>query len=171
MAKPLDIPGIHEESTTTTNLDEDLGNILQQMTNELPSSNGTSLNYMGYEDMTNEQSLQKLHVHAGPGNTILTLTDHAGRVLVNTSGGLAGFKKAQRGQPEAAYQATQLLLKKCQEKNLVINNLEILLNGFGSGREVVFRAVKALTDWKISRITDATPIAFNGCRPKKARRL
>ncbi|RKP07725.1 hypothetical protein THASP1DRAFT_16647 [Thamnocephalis sphaerospora] len=121
--------------------------------------------------VVSEAAVHTLHVHASPNNTILTLTDHAGRVLINCSGGTAGFRKAQRSGPEAAYQATQQLVTRVSERGLNVTSLHLKLNGFGPGRESVFRAIRVVSDWDITRISDATPVAFNGCRPRKARRL
>ncbi|KAJ1745803.1 hypothetical protein LPJ77_004303 [Coemansia sp. RSA 2523] len=112
-----------------------------------------------------------LHVHATSNNTILSLTDANGRVIVNSSGGLVGFKKAQRAGFEAAYQATASVANTVKERDIFVKNVEIRLRGFGAGRDAAFKAVGSLTNWNICAITDVTPIPFNGCRPKKARRL
>ncbi|KAI9595126.1 hypothetical protein BDF19DRAFT_385570 [Syncephalis fuscata] len=112
-----------------------------------------------------------LHVNATPNNTIITLTDNNGQVLINCSGGTAGFRKAQRSGPEAAYQATQQLVNKVSERGIKIAGLHLKLNGFGPGREAVYRALRVVSDWELVRISDATPIPFNGCRPRKKRRL
>jgi small subunit ribosomal protein S11 len=112
-----------------------------------------------------------LHVHAGPGNTILTLTSDMGKTLVATSGGTAGFKKSHRGGAEAAFQACQQLVQKTKDKHVNVASLSVRLKGFGAGREATFRALRALTEWKIVRMTDVTPIPFSGCRSKKERRL
>ncbi|KAJ2355719.1 hypothetical protein GGF43_002520 [Coemansia sp. RSA 2618] len=112
-----------------------------------------------------------LHVHASSNNTILSLTDLNGRVIVNSSGGLVGFKKAQRAGFEAAYQATASIANTVKEKGIVVRRVEIRLRGFGAGRDAAFKAVNSLTNWNVSAVSDVTPIPFNGCRPKKARRL
>ncbi|KAJ1678784.1 hypothetical protein EV182_003362 [Spiromyces aspiralis] len=112
-----------------------------------------------------------LHVHASANNTILSLTDHKGKVLINTSGGSVGFKKSQRGGFEAAYQAAVKITEKAQEAGIGVRYLEMRFKGFGPGRNASFKAVRSVTNWEIVRVTDATPIPFNGCRPKKARRL
>ncbi|KAJ2617032.1 DEAH-box ATP-dependent RNA helicase prp43 [Coemansia sp. RSA 1365] len=112
-----------------------------------------------------------LHVHASSNNTIVSLTDANGRVFFNSSGGQVGFRKAQRSGFEAAYQATASIANKARDKDIRIRSLEIRLRGFGTGRDAAFKAVTTLTSWPISTVTDVTPIPFNGCRPKKARRL
>ncbi|KAJ1950841.1 hypothetical protein FBU59_000489 [Linderina macrospora] len=112
-----------------------------------------------------------LHVHASSNNTILSLTDSNGRVIVNASGGTVGFKKAQRAGFEPAYQATVHVANAVREKAIPVNKVELRLKGFGAGRDAVFKAVHSVTNWAVCRVVDTTPVPFNGCRPKKARRL
>ncbi|KAF9410873.1 hypothetical protein BGZ94_001495 [Podila epigama] len=112
-----------------------------------------------------------LHIHATMNNTILTLTDSAGDPITTQSAGSAGFKKSARSGPEAGYQAMVKLIEKVEEKNVNIISLHVLMNGFGPGRDSAFKAIRAKTAWDIKRISDTTPIPFNGCRPPKARRL
>lgn len=117
------------------------------------------------------QSPHQLHINATFNNTIITLTRPNGAPLVTTSGGSAGFKKAARSGYEAAHQAAIQLLEKMNAKNLQVPNIHIVLKGFGPGRDAAFKALVSGSPWNVKRITDATPIPFGGCRPKKARRL
>ncbi|KAF9975184.1 hypothetical protein BGZ73_001257 [Actinomortierella ambigua] len=112
-----------------------------------------------------------LHIHASMNNTILTLTDATGVPIANTSAGAAGLKKSQRSGPEAGYQAMCKMIEKVQEKNVHITSLHVLLKGIGPGRDAAFKAITTKTSWDIKRISDTTPIPFNGCRPPKPRRL
>ncbi|KAI8992114.1 hypothetical protein BDF20DRAFT_848362 [Mycotypha africana] len=111
-----------------------------------------------------------IHVNVSPNNTIITLTRPNGSPLITTSGGSAGFKKAARSGYEAAHQAALQLLEKINTKNIRVNNVNIILKGFGPGRDAAYKAL-ATANWNIKRITDATPVPFGGCRPKKQRRL
>ncbi|KAG0229742.1 hypothetical protein B0O80DRAFT_418926 [Mortierella sp. GBAus27b] len=112
-----------------------------------------------------------LHIHASMNNTILTLTDSNGDPITTQSAGSAGLKKSARSGPEAGYQAMAKMIEKVEEKNVHIQTLHVLMKGFGPGRDSAFKAIRAKTNWDIKRITDTTPIPFNGCRPPKARRL
>ncbi|KAG0364422.1 hypothetical protein BC939DRAFT_417196 [Gamsiella multidivaricata] len=112
-----------------------------------------------------------LHIHASMNNTIITLTDSNGDPITTQSGGSAGFKKSARSGPEAGYQAMTKLIEKVDEKNVQIQTLHVLMKGFGPGRDSAFKAIRAKTNWDIKRISDTTPIPFNGCRPPKQRRL
>lgn len=64
-----------------------------------------------------------------------------------------------------------------QDKGLTaeIQQLEVVLRGFGAGREAVTKALLGtegrLLRNKVSKVTDATRLKFGGTRSKKPRRL
>ena len=58
--------------------------------------------------------------------------------------------------------------KKAQEHG--VKTLEVEVQGPGSGRESALRAL-AVMGFNITQIRDVTPIAHNGCRPPKRRRV
>ena len=91
------------------------------------------------------------------------------------SAGNLGFKKAQRGTYDAAYQLASHVFAKLEEKRIRPKSLEVVLRDFGEGREA---AVKALLGTEgrnlkgaITRVTDATRLKFGGTRSKAPRRL
>lgn len=51
-----------------------------------------------------------------------------------------------------------------------VKNLEVRIKGPGPGRESAVRALNA-AGFKITSITDVTPVPHNGCRPPKKRRI
>jgi small subunit ribosomal protein S11 len=51
-----------------------------------------------------------------------------------------------------------------------MKNLEVNVKGPGPGRESTVRALNNL-GFKITNISDVTPIPHNGCRPPKKRRV
>ena len=53
---------------------------------------------------------------------------------------------------------------------VTIDSLEVEVQGPGSGRESALRALSAV-GFTITAIRDVTPIAHNGCRPAKRRRV
>ncbi|ORZ17760.1 hypothetical protein BCR42DRAFT_412459 [Absidia repens] len=165
-------------TTNTTSAVEGITNILyesanKQQSQQSPFSGGSDydMGYLALSLSSMNQAPYQLHVNASFNNTIITLTRPNGSPLVSTSGGSAGFKKAQRSGYEAAHQAAIQLLEKMQAKNLQVPNIHIVLKGFGPGRDAAFKALVAGAAWNVRRITDATPVPFGGCRPKKARRL
>jgi small subunit ribosomal protein S11 len=114
-----------------------------------------------------------LHVKATFNNTLITVTNDQGNVIAWSSGGGAGFKKANRAGYEPAYQATKLALNKVKTKLGDIikqNGMHVKLKGFGPGRDAAWKCVLA-EGWKVQTVEDVTPIAHGGCRPRKARRL
>ena len=51
-----------------------------------------------------------------------------------------------------------------------LQNLEVFVKGPGPGREAAVRALSG-AGFRITNITDVTPIPHNGCRPPKKRRV
>lgn len=111
-----------------------------------------------------------LHIQATSNNTHVTLTNAQGNTLVWATPGTCGLKKAHRSSPDAGYQAMMQVYEKSVAKNIIPPGLHVKLKGFGPGRDQAFKAVVS-TGWNIVKITDCTPIVFNGCRPPKRRKL
>ena len=51
-----------------------------------------------------------------------------------------------------------------------VKNLEVRVKGPGPGRDSAVRALNA-AGFKITSISDVTPVPHNGCRPPKKRRI
>lgn len=109
-----------------------------------------------------------LHIQATYNNTKLLLSDKAGNSVMNSSSGALGFKGAKKGTPFAAAKVGELLGEKAQMIGL--KEVDVIMRGVGSGRESSLRAF-ASKGIGISSIKDATPVPFNGPRPKKPRRV
>nr|POE47445.1 37s ribosomal protein s18, mitochondrial [Quercus suber] len=98
-------------------------------------------------------------------------------VLLSISAGNIGFRKSGRGSYDAAYQLAAFFLKQVQEKGLLrdINSLEVVLRGFGAGREAVTKVLLGTEGrrirGKITAVIDATRLKLGGPRGKKPRRL
>ena len=108
------------------------------------------------------------HIHASFNNTIITITDRQGNALSWATSGGAGFKGSRKSTPFAAQVAAEAAGRAAQECG--VKNLEVRIKGPGPGRESAVRALNAL-GFKISSITDVTPVPHNGCRPPKRRRI
>jgi small subunit ribosomal protein S11 len=106
------------------------------------------------------------HVHASFNNTIITITDRQGNALSWATG--AGFKGSRKSTPFAAQVAAEAAGKAAQECG--VKNLEVRIKGPGPGRESAVRALNAV-GFKITSISDVTPVPHNGCRPPKKRRI
>ena len=108
------------------------------------------------------------HVHASFNNTIITITDRQGNALAWATSGAAGFKGSRKSTPFAAQIAAERAGKQAQECG--VKNLEVRIKGPGPGRESAVRALNAV-GFKITSISDVTPVPHNGCRPPKKRRI
>ena len=108
------------------------------------------------------------YVQATFNNTIVSITDDSGNVIAWSSAGSKGFKGSRKSTPYAAQIAADTAATKAQEHGL--KTLTVKLKGPGSGRETALRALQA-RGFKIISIKDVTPMALNGSRPPKKRRV
>jgi small subunit ribosomal protein S11 len=109
-----------------------------------------------------------VHVQATFNNTIVTVTDMQGNVIVWASAGNQGFKGSRKSTPFAAQRAAEMVAKKAIEQGM--KQVDVYVKGPGSGRESAIRSLQA-AGLKINLIKDVTPIPHNGCRPPKRRRV
>ena len=108
------------------------------------------------------------HIKASFNNIIVTLTDVYGNTISWSSAGTMGFKGSRKSTPYAAQMAAEDAGKKAQDHG--VKTLEVEVQGPGSGRESALRALAA-AGFNITSIRDVTPMAHNGCRPPKRRRV
>ncbi len=108
------------------------------------------------------------HIHASFNNTIVTITDRQGNALAWATSGGSGFRGSRKSTPFAAQVASQKAGEAAKEFGL--KTLEVFIKGPGPGRESAVRALNAV-GYKITNITDVTPVPHNGCRPPKRRRV
>ena len=108
------------------------------------------------------------HILASFNNTVVTITDRSGNVIVWASCGSAGFSGSKKSTPFAAQVTAENAAKKAVEHGM--KTVEVYVKGPGSGRESAIRSLQA-AGLQISAIRDVTPIPHNGCRPPKRRRV
>lgn len=108
------------------------------------------------------------HVHASFNNTIITISDRQGNALAWATAGGSGFRGSRKSTPFAAQIAAQKAGEQALEFGM--KNMEVFIKGPGPGRESAVRALNAV-GFKITNITDVTPVPHNGCRPPKRRRV
>jgi small subunit ribosomal protein S11 len=101
-------------------------------------------------------------------NTIITITDQQGNVVVWGSCGKAGFSGARKGTPYAAQLAAQEVGENAQDMG--VRYVDVRVKGPGAGRESAIRALQA-AGLEIKSIRDVTPLPHNGCRGRKRRRV
>lgn len=110
----------------------------------------------------------RVYVQATYNNTIITVTDPQGNVLMSTSSGRVGFKGPKKATPFAATQAVRSLGDKLHE--IGFTDADVFISGVGSGREAAVRALTTVAVQVLS-VKDITPMPHNGPRPPKIRRV
>ena len=110
----------------------------------------------------------QVHIQSTFNNTIVTFTDMSGNVISWSSAGALNFKGSRKGTPFAAQMACETAARAAKEHGL--RSVEVYVKGPGAGRESAIRAL-ANCDLEVTLISDVSPIAHNGCRPPKRRRV
>ena len=110
----------------------------------------------------------QLHVQATFNNTIITVTDKNGGALAASSAGANGFRGSKKGTAYAAQIAAEKALDTAKREH-GLNSVDVYVSGIGLGRDSAIRAVSTV-GIKIDSITDVTPIAHGGVRPKGERK-
>ena len=101
-------------------------------------------------------------------NTIISIADTNGNIISWASAGQKGFKGSRKSTPYAAQVAADSAAAKALE--LGMKTLSVEIKGPGSGRETALRALQA-RGFRILSIKDTTPMAHNGTRAPKKRRV
>ncbi len=108
------------------------------------------------------------HITASFNNTQCCITDVRGNVLSWSSAGRAGFKGSRKSTAFAGTMVAQDAAKQAIAKGM--HEVEIRVQGIGAGRESAVRAI-GTAGMAVSSIKDITPVAHNGCRQRKRRRV
>lgn len=109
-----------------------------------------------------------VHVYATFSNTIVTITDLAGKTVSWGSAGAVGFKGSRKSTPYAAQMSADLAAKSAMEHGMTA--VDVYVKGPGPGREAAIRALQG-AGLSIQSINDVTPVPHNGARPPKRRRV
>ena len=100
--------------------------------------------------------------------SIGTITDPLGNVLCWSSSGIVGFKGSRKGTPFAAQLAAEDSARKAAAHGM--KSVDVFVSGPGQGRETAIRSL-FLNGLQVKTISDVTPVAHNGCKPPKKRRV
>ncbi len=109
----------------------------------------------------------RIYVSATFNNTLITVTDEVGNTVCWGSTGTAGFKGSRRSTPFAATTAIDKVITEAKEYGL--KQARVFIKGPGAGRDAVLRVLRN-SGIRVIQIADVTPMAHNGCRPRKRRR-
>ena len=109
-----------------------------------------------------------VHIRSSFNNTMVTVTDVHGNAISWASAGGMDFRGSRKSTPFAAQTAAEAAARAAMEHGL--KTVEVFVKGPGSGREAAIRALQT-AGLEVTMIKDVTPIAHNGCRPPKRRRV
>jgi small subunit ribosomal protein S11 len=108
------------------------------------------------------------HINVSYNNTVIAIGDNKGQIIAWSSSGLLGFRGSKKSTPYAANMVAKDVVEKSKKFNLT--NIKIIVKGIGPGRESAIRGL-AGTGLNILAIQDNTPVAHNGVRRPKPRRV
>lgn len=108
------------------------------------------------------------HIQATFNNTLVSIADSHGNVVVWSSAGKAGFKGSKKSTPFAATVAAEQAGREAYAMG--VRRVYVRVQGPGSGRESAIQALYA-AGLQVKAIEDVTPLPHNGCRPPKKRRV
>ena len=114
------------------------------------------------------EAVGQAHIHASFNNIIISLTNSDGQVISASSAGKMGFRGSKKNTPYAA----QIAATECSKVayDLGLRKVKVYVKGPGTGRESAIRTINN-AGITVTEIIDVTPIAHNGCRPPKRRRV
>lgn len=110
----------------------------------------------------------QVHIKATFNNTIVSISDKSGGVLVASSAGANGFRGSKKGTAYAAQIAAEKIAE-IAKRDHGLHSVDVFVKGVGLGRDSAIRAMSS-AGIKITSITDQTPIAHGGVRPKGERK-
>ena len=108
-----------------------------------------------------------MHIQATFNNTIISIADRQGNVIVQASPGSVGFSGSKNPRRSQLGRREQLWR---DARDYGMQSVDIYVKGPGSGRESAIRAIQA-AGLMVTTIRDVTPMPHNGCRPRKKRRV
>lgn len=110
----------------------------------------------------------RVYIQSSYNNTLVSITDAQGAVLVWSSSGRAGFAGARKATPFAAQKVMADALERL--KPFGMEEVKVFVKGIGSARESAIRSLGA-AGLTITSMRDVTPIPHNGVRAPKRRRV
>lgn len=108
------------------------------------------------------------HINVSYNNTNIAISDQQGNVISWSSAGLLGFKGTKKSTPYAANLVAKDAVEKAKKYNLT--NIKIVVKGIGPARESAIRGLAGM-GLNVTSLMDETPVAHNGIKAKKPRRI
>lgn len=170
---------LNPNATTSAAAEGDIAHVFQGFMKQNQSERNLqpppTVNLIPERDVEDEP--HHFHVYATRHNTHITLTRPNREPIISLSCGNIGFRHSGRKHYDSAFQLASLVMTRIHERAIGrdIKGLELVLRGFGAGREAVTKALLGTEGrWlrgKVVKVTDATRLKFGGTRSKKPRRL
>ena len=111
----------------------------------------------------------RVYITATFNNTLITITDEQGGVVLSSSCGAHGFSGTRKSTPYAATITVDAAIKKAQNDHQ-LRDVIVYVKGIGPGREASLRVLRG-SSLDIDKVVDVTPVPHNGVRPPKIRRI
>jgi small subunit ribosomal protein S11 len=108
------------------------------------------------------------HISISYNNTTIGISDVQGNMVAASSAGLLGFKGSKKSTPYAANLVARDCVEKAKKYNLA--NIHIVVRGVGPARESAIRGI-ASSGLTVLSLMDKTPVAHNGVKARKPRRV
>lgn len=110
----------------------------------------------------------RVYIKSSYNNTFITVTNKEGDVITWASAGSLGFNGPKKATPFAASKVVGALAEKLKKSGPV--DVHVFTSGIGGGRDSALRSLIS-QGFNILSIKEVTPIAHNGPRAKKPRRV
>jgi small subunit ribosomal protein S11 len=110
----------------------------------------------------------RAYIQSSFNNTIVSIADEQGQVIVWSTAGSCGFKGTKKGTPFAAQVTADTAARRALDAG--VKQVHVLVKGPGAGRETAIRGLQG-AGLSILSIRDVTPIPHDGCRAPKPRRV
>lgn len=111
----------------------------------------------------------QVHVFATFNNTIVTITDAKGGVLLASSAGACGFRGSKKGTAYAAQVAAEKAVAAAKQSH-GLSKVDVFIKGIGLGRDAAVRVLQS-QNVHVETIVDVTSVPHGGTRARKARRV
>ncbi|AFO52098.1 30S ribosomal protein S11 [Candidatus Mycoplasma haematolamae str. Purdue] len=105
-----------------------------------------------------------MHIYTTINNTIISLSDQEGNVVLQESAGSIGYKGTKKATPYVANLVASKIGKEAKE--LGVSSLALHVKGIGRGKEIALRTIVGL-GFEITEVAEKTPLPHGGCTPSK----
>jgi small subunit ribosomal protein S11 len=114
-----------------------------------------------------KKTLTSVLIHCSTNNTLASLVDSKGKLVFTISSGYLKYKGSKKSTQVASQQVIYHLAQKAL--TLGFNNIIVKIKGIGRGRNSVVKEL-CKAGLTLSRVTEWTPIPYNGCRIRKGKK-